>query len=266
MNFPTALSIAGSDCIGGAGIQADLKTFSANHVYGMSVITSVVAENTFEVISTNNLQPNAMKDQMDAVFNDIVPDAIKIGMIPNEGILSEVISGLKNYYGHVVLDPVMLAKNGASLTNISVLRPMIDNLFPICSLVTPNIPEAEAMAGEKIKSLEDMQDCCKKIYNLNCNSVLLKGGHLGTNECVDIFYDGKTFEYFIADRIDTRNTHGTGCTYSSAIAANLARKLSMIDSIKAAKKYVTNAIMYNPGIGKGHGPINHFFSTNTENN
>jgi hydroxymethylpyrimidine/phosphomethylpyrimidine kinase len=253
------LTIAGSDCSGGAGIQADLKTFSAHGVFGMSVITSVVAENTCRVIAIQDVKTDMVKKQIDAVFEDIIVDAVKIGMLSSIKIMRAVASKLKEYKPkYVVFDPVMYAKNGASLMDEDAKDFLITKMIPLTTLITPNIPEAERIAEIKIENVYNMKEAAKIIFKFGCKNVLVKGGH-SRGDATDVLYDGEDFSEFTAKRINTKNTHGTGCTYSSAIASNLANGFSVKKSVLDAKDYMTKAIENSLSIGKGHGPVNHFY-------
>ncbi|MDR3167551.1 MAG: bifunctional hydroxymethylpyrimidine kinase/phosphomethylpyrimidine kinase [Treponema sp.] len=255
-----ALTIAGSDCSGGAGIQADLKTFSAHGIFGMSVIVSVVAENTSRVIEYQDIRPDMIQKQIDAIFEDIGADAVKVGMLSCAETMRAMAEKLVQYRpANVVIDPVMYAKNGAPLMDPAAIDTLIKEVIPLADLLTPNIPEAEKITGLTIRNTGDMEKAAEGIRALGCAHVLVKGGH-AQGDAVDILYDGKTFIRFTAPRIFTKNTHGTGCTYSSAITANLARGLSMGEAVEGAKKYITTAIEHAPeGIGKGHGPTHHFY-------
>lgn len=261
MLLPTALTVAGSDCSGGAGVQADLKTFSANGVFGMSVITSVVAENTSRVISVENLPPKMISDQFDAVFEDIAVNAVKVGMLSDEIRMETVARKLQEYSPEfVVIDPVMIAKGGHALMEQNAMDALKKLVIPLAFVLTPNIPEAEAISGMTVNSIEDMKSAAKIIHELGAENVIIKGGHLGADEdASDVLFDGNDFYYFSAKRIDTKNTHGTGCTFSSAIAANLAKGKNVRDSVAEAKRYVQTAIEHSLDIGKGHGPTNHFY-------
>lgn len=253
------LTIAGSDCSGGAGIQADLKTFAAHGVYGMSVIVSVVAENTFRVIDMQDITPEMIEKQIDAVFEDIGADAVKVGMLSQPCCMEAVARKLREYKPkNVVIDPVMYAKNGCPLMNPDAVDTLIHEILPLADVLTPNIPEAEKISGIKISSAEDMERAARSIGDLGVKSVLVKGGH-ALEDAVDILYDGKQFYHFSTERIDTKNTHGTGCTYSSAIASHLAWGLPLPDAVKRAKEYVTTAIRHSLAIGKGCGPTHHFY-------
>ena len=254
-----ALSIAGSDCSGGAGIQADLKTMSALGVFGMSVIVSVVAENTSRVISIEDISPKLIADQIDAVFEDIVPDAVKVGMLSSPSCMQTVAHKLTQYRPeHVVIDPVMYAKNGCPLMKETAIDSLIRTVIPIASLLTPNIPEAEKIAGRHIKTVEDMQAAAKIITALGAKAVLIKGGH-AAGDAIDLLYDGQKVYTFAQKRIQTKNTHGTGCTLSSAIAAYLAKGEALPKAVEKAKSYVTGAIAHALPLGKGCGPTHHFY-------
>ncbi|MCL1851494.1 MAG: bifunctional hydroxymethylpyrimidine kinase/phosphomethylpyrimidine kinase [Peptococcaceae bacterium] len=270
------LSIAGSDCSGGAGIQADLKTFSAHGVFGMSAIVSVVAENTSRVIDIQDVAPTMIEKQIDAVFEDIEVDAVKIGML-SQGAAMEAVAGKLRQYApaNVVIDPVMYAKNGCPLMDPASIDTLIKTVIPLGDLITPNIPEAEKIAGMTIANAVAMEKAAVIIHQMGCQNVLIKGGHAvkggrsgnddqaddsgHSGEALDILFDGKEFTRYSAERIDTKNTHGTGCTFSSAIAANLALGFNLGEAVSRAKAYVTTAIRYALPIGKGHGPTHHFY-------
>jgi len=256
-----ALTIAGSDSGGGAGIQADLKTFTALRVFGMSVITSVTAQNTVSVLAKHDLPAGFVEKQIDAVLGDIGADAVKTGMLANGDIVSSVVKKLKEYnVKNLVVDPVMRSKGGDALLDEEAVHVVIRELLPIATVVTPNIPEAEEMTGMRITSLEQMKEAARNIRSLGPSYVLMKGGHMtGSKEALDILYDGEKFHELRAPRIDTANTHGTGCTLSAAICAALARGFSPLDAVKEAKDYVTFAIERSFSLGKGHGPLNHFW-------
>lgn len=252
------LTIAGSDCSGGAGIQADLKTMSAHGVFGMSVIVSVVAENTARVISIADMSPKMIEDQMDAVFEDIFPDAVKVGMLSSPACMETVARKLRQYQPkHIVIDPVMYAKNGCPLMNPDAVGALIQHVLPLATVLTPNIPEAECIAKMEIHSVADMEEAARRIHAMGCKSVLVKGGH-AVGDALDVLFDGEKFYQFETARIDTKNTHGTGCTLSSAIASNLALGLPEHEAVQLAKDYVTGGIRHSLAIGKGCGPLNHF--------
>lgn len=255
----TALTIAGSDCSGGAGIQADIKTMSAHGVFAMSVIVSVVAENTSRVISVEDISPQIIKDQIDAVFEDIEVNAVKVGMLSSPECMEAVAEKLNQYKPkYTVVDPVMVAKGGHALMKPQALSTLKSRIIPLSFVLTPNIPEAEAITDMKIECLDDMKRSAEVIYNMGAKNVMIKGGHL-SGDAVDLLFDGKDFQTFTTQRINTKNTHGTGCTFSSAIAANLANGLPLCKAVSKAKEYVTTAIQHSLEIGKGHGPTNHFY-------
>ena len=254
-----ALTIAGSDCSGGAGIQADLKTFAAHGVFGMSVIVSVVAENTSRVIAIQDISPEIIMKQIDAVFEDIGADAVKIGMLSQPGSMEAVAEKIKQYKpDNVVIDPVMIAKNGCPLMNPDAVDTLIQTIIPLADLLTPNLPEVERITGLTITSIPDMEKAAACIHQMGSKNVLVKGGH-ATGDALDVLYDGKQFYHFSAQRIHTKNTHGTGCTYSSAIAANLALGMNLQEAVEQGKHYVTTAIQHSLSIGKGCGPTHHFY-------
>lgn len=261
---PRALTIAGSDSGGGAGIQADLKTFTVLKVYGMSVITSVTAQNTTSVLGIKDLPPEFVELQIDAVIKDIGVDAVKIGMLSNKHIVELVAAKVIQYnLKNVVLDPVMVTSSGNALLNSDAIDTLIERLFPHMTVLTPNIAEAEVISGLEISTVEDMKVAAEKIKTFGSKWILIKGGHLDNlADAVDILYDGRTFLEFRAKRSDTKNTHGTGCTYSAAICAGLAKGFSVPESVKEAKDYVTLAIENSFNLGNGYGPLNHFWKIN----
>lgn len=255
----TCLTIAGSDCTGGAGVQADLKAFSAHGLFGMSVIVSVVAENTHVVKSVFDMSPEAIRDQIECVMTDIPPDAVKVGMLSSVACMEAVAEGLERYRpAQVVVDPVMIAKHGAALMQPDALETFRRRIYPLASLLTPNIPEAETLLGCKIETLQDMKTAAWALADASGAAVLVKGGHF-EGAPVDVLYDGAAFSTFTTERIDTKNTHGTGCTLSSAIASNLALGHSMAESVARAKAYVTTAIRHAMNLGHGNGPTHHFY-------
>ena len=250
MKMKTALTIAGSDCSGGAGIQADIKTMTMNGVYAMSAITALTAQNTTGVRKIQESTPEFLEQQIDAVFEDIFPDAVKIGMVSSSEIVCVIADRLKYHKAkNIVVDPVMVATSGSSLMKTDAVKTLIDVLLPIATLVTPNIPEAEVLSGLSIENKEDMQTAAKTIGDkYNC-AVLLKGGH-SINDANDLLYANGEFKWFYGKRIDNPNTHGTGCTLSSAIAANLAKGFNVSDSVRRAKEYIsTNFISNIFGLG-----------------
>jgi len=256
----TALSIAGSDCSGGAGIQADLKTFSAHGVFGMTAVTSVVAENTFRVIEYQDIRPDIIDKQIDAVFEDIPPDAVKVGMLSCSQTMLAVAGKLREWRPrNVIIDPVMYAKNGAPLMEADAISTLIKEVLPLADLITPNIPEAEKISGMAIKTLDAMREAARRIHAMGCRAVVVKGGHI-EGDATDILFDGKKIYEYPSPRIDTKHTHGTGCTFSSAIASNLALGLPVYKAVENAKAYINTAITHAPKLGKGHGPTHHFYA------
>lgn len=255
----TALSIAGSDSCGGAGIQADIKTITMNNVYAMTAITALTAQNTTGVRSIQEAMPEFLKDQLDAVFEDIFPDAVKIGMVSSKELI-EVIGERLRFYNakNIVVDPVMVTTSGSSLMKTDAIGTLCDVLLPIATLVTPNIPEAEILSDMKIKNENDMIKSAEIISERYGCSVLLKGGH-SINDANDLLFDTKEFKWFNGKRINNSNTHGTGCTLSSAIAANLAKEFDLAESVKRAKEYISGALSAMLDLGKGSGPMKHNF-------
>lgn len=255
----TALTIAGSDSSGGAGIQADIKTMTVLGVYAMSAITALTAQNTMGVTAVSEVTPKFLEQQLDAIFTDIPPDAVKIGMVSNSELIKSIAEKLKFYNAkNIVVDPVMVATSGANLIEDDAVETLKKFLFPLATVITPNIPEAEILSNIKIKTADDMEKAAKIIFaNYGC-AVLCKGGH-NLNDANDILFDGE-IKIFNGKKIDNPNTHGTGCTLSSAIAAGLAKNLSLADSIDVAKKYISGALAANLNLGKGRGPMNHAFA------
>lgn len=260
----TALSIAGSDSSGGAGIQADLKTMTMNGVFAMSAITALTAQNTTGVTGILEADPKFLQKQIDVVFEDIRPDAVKIGMVSSTGLIETIADRLKFYEAkNIVVDPVMVATSGSRLLEVDAVETLKEKLLPIATVITPNIPEAEILSNMKIHNEEEMIAAAKKIYkNLGC-AVLLKGGH-SINDANDLLYSGNQIEWFKGKRIDNPNTHGTGCTLSSAIAANLAKGFDLETSVKRAKDYISRALADMLDLGKGSGPMNHAFDLKDE--
>lgn len=264
MNLKTALTIAGSDCSGGAGIQADLKTMTMNGVYAMSVITALTAQNTTGVRAIQESTPEFLKQQIDAVFEDIFPDAIKIGMVSSSELI-RIIADRLGYYNakNIVVDPVMVATSGSSLMKTDAVQTLTETLLPIATLVTPNISEAQVLSELMIENREDMITAAKQIGDKYHCAVLIKGGH-HVNDANDLLYmDGECI-WFEGKRIDNPNTHGTGCTLSSAIASNLAKGFSLTKSVKRAKDYISGALAAMLDLGKGSGPIQHYFDLQSE--
>jgi len=255
----TALSIAGSDSSGGAGIQADLKTMTMNGVFAMSAVTALTAQNTTGITGIMEVSPEFLQLQIDAVFEDIRPDAVKIGMVSSSGLIGVIAQRLE-FYGaeNIVVDPVMVSTSGSKLISDDAVETLKKKLLPAASVVTPNIPEAEVLSGIEIKNEDDMMAAAKKISEeYNC-AVLCKGGH-SINDANDLLYADGRCEWFRGKRINNPNTHGTGCTLSSAIAANLAKGLSLAESVKAAKDYISGCLADMLDLGRGSGPMNHAF-------
>lgn len=256
----TVLTIAGSDSCGGAGIQADLKTFSALGAYGMSVITAVTAQNTMGVINVRELDVDIIRDQIDCLFDDIKIDAVKVGMVSSIEIIDVIGECLKkNIAANIVVDPVMVSKSGYHLLREEAKDELVKVLFPLAEVVTPNLFEAELITGDKIENLAQMEAAAEKINGLGGMKVIVKGGHL-TGDAIDVVYDGKNFSYLKGTRIETKNTHGTGCTFSSAIAALLARGYTVAEAARQAKEYINGAIEHSFELGRGVGPTNHFYN------
>ncbi|WP_311480655.1 bifunctional hydroxymethylpyrimidine kinase/phosphomethylpyrimidine kinase [uncultured Anaerococcus sp.] len=253
----TCLTIAGSDSSGGAGIQADLKTMTVNGVYAMSVITALTAQNTQGVTGILDVSPEFITEQMDAVFNDIYPDAIKIGMVSSPEIVEAIAASLEKYQAkNIVLDPVMVATSGAKLLKEEAMDSLINRLIPLADVITPNIPEGEILAGMEITNEDEMIKAAEKIGKKYDCAVLLKGGHR-VNDANDLLYKDGKFKWFRSERIDNPNTHGTGCTLSSAIGANLAKGYDIDQAIEKAKDYLTGALRAGLDLGKGSGPLMH---------
>ena len=253
----TALTIAGSDSSGGAGIQADIKTMTMHGVYAMSAITAMTAQNTTGVRAIQEATPEFLRQQLDAVFEDIRPDAVKIGMVSSSELIRVIADRLRYYEaGNVVVDPVMVATAGSSLIRQDAVRMLIRELLPISTLVTPNIPEAQVLSGLTIRDKEDMITAAKQIGDRYRCADLLKGGH-SVNDANDLLYTKGELIWFEGKRIDNPNTHGTGCTLSSAIAANLALGFDLAESIRRAKEYLSGALSAMLDLGKGSGPLNH---------
>jgi len=260
MNLKQVLTIAGSDSGGGAGIQADIKAMSANGVYAMSVITAITAQNTEEVTEVFEVPSSVVAAQLDAVFDDFEVAAVKTGMLVSSEIISVVTKLLKpQNIKNLVVDPVMISKTGHQLLEPEAIESLTRDLFPMALVVTPNVHEAERLSGVKIKSLADARQAAKAIHKFGCRHVLIKGGHLIEEQGADLLYDGRFFSVYKGEFIQTPHTHGTGCTYASAIAAQLARGKGLADAVRTAKAYVTEAIRHALAIGHGQGPTNHFY-------
>lgn len=264
MKLKTAMTVAGSDCSGGAGIQADLKTMTMNGVYAMSAITALTAQNTTGVRSISEVTPDFLSDQLDMIFEDIVPDAVKIGMVASGALISVIAEKLIKYGAkNIVVDPVMVSTSGSALIKTEATAILAEKLLPISSLATPNIPEAEILSGMSISNENDMENAAKKIGETYGCSVLVKGGH-NINDANDLLWTNGKFTWFEGKRIDNPNTHGTGCTLSSAIAANLAKGFPMEESVRRAKEYISAALSAMLDLGSGSGPMNHAFALQGE--
>ena len=254
-----AMTIAGSDSGGGAGIQADLKTFAALGVYGTSALTAITAQNTLGVTSVLELPPELVGAQIDAILSDIGTDAVKTGMLANSRIIQVVADKAREYgFSNLVVDPVMVAKGGDRLLQEEAVETLRNLLIPMATVVTPNLPEAAVLVGRRVESLEDARQAARDIVGMGAQSAVVKGGHL-EGDPVDVFYDGRELREFTAARLDTTSTHGTGCTFASAIAAGLARGMALEYAVGGAKEYVTEAIKAAFPMGGGHGPLNHFY-------
>ena len=260
--IPIALTVAGSDPCGGAGIQADLKTFAALGTYGLSVLTSLTAQNTTGVRAVHDLPEEFVGLQLDAVMDDIGCDAAKVGMLSNEKTVRTVARGIDRHgIEKLVVDPVMRSKDGTSLLK-NCVGTLAKEILPKALIVTPNIPEAEILGSLKIESVSDMKTAAERIFSLGAGAVLVKGGHLPkTHPATDVFFDGEKFRELAAERVETENTHGTGCTLSAAVCAFLAKGMPLEDSVRNSKTFITNAVRNSLEMGKGRGPLDHFQKT-----
>jgi hydroxymethylpyrimidine/phosphomethylpyrimidine kinase len=255
-----ALTIAGSDPSGGAGLQADLKTFQAHGVFGMSVVTAVTVQNSQKVYDVHDVPSSIVRDQIIRLFEDIKIHVVKIGMVSNTDVIHAIADALNSVERPpIVLDPVMISKSGYALLKPDTQHTLVEHLFPFAEVVTPNLPEAEVLLGQKIETIDQMETAAAAIQKLGANKVVIKGGHLKDAPATDILFDGSQFKPLESVRIQTKNTHGTGCTFASAIAANLALGHDFFEAVTNAKNYVTTAIAHSLNIGKGHGPTNHFY-------
>jgi hydroxymethylpyrimidine/phosphomethylpyrimidine kinase len=271
---PRALTIAGSDSSAGAGIQADLKTFAALGVYGLSVITAITAQNTLGVRATEDVAPALVEAQIEAVLEDIGAGVAKTGMLASPLTVEVVARQVRKWGLHLVVDPVIIATSGAPLLRPEAVALLRSQLLPLAEVVTPNLPEAEVLTGQRVERLDDMRAAAAAIFDLGARHVVVKGGHLGQAQGgqaqgtapTDIYFDGQHFIELRAERIQTLHTHGTGCTFSAAIAAFLARGMSMEEAVVGAKHYITGAISHAPGLGHGHGPVGHFWEWEQKRN
>ncbi|MEG1869373.1 MAG: bifunctional hydroxymethylpyrimidine kinase/phosphomethylpyrimidine kinase [Oscillospiraceae bacterium] len=253
------LTIAGSDCSGGAGIQADIKTITVHKMYAMSAITALTAQNTTGVYDIMETTPEFLAKQLDCIFTDIYPDAVKIGMVSNSKIIEVIAQKLIEYKAeNIVVDPVMVSTSGSSLMSNEAMHTLVTKLLPLGTVITPNIPEAIALCGFEIKEPTDMVRAAKAISKTLSGAVLVKGGHL-VNDAIDLLYENDTVHWYKSERINNPNTHGTGCTLSSAIACNLAAGKTLDESIKNAKEYLTGALRAGLDLGKGRGPMEHTY-------
>ena len=256
---PVAMSIAGSDSGGGAGVQADMKTFSALGVYGASTLTAITAQNTVAVTAVHELPVELIAAQIDAVVTDIGVDAVKTGMLSSSAIVETVARELERHgIENLVVDPVMVAKSGDPLLRDEAVESVRTRLLPLAALVTPNVPEAETLTGLKIESDDDVREAARRIVAMGARTVVVKGGHRD-GPATDLFFDGAEFTEFTSERFDTVNTHGTGCTFASAAAAGLAQGKPLLEAVALAKEYVTEAIRNSYPLGRGHGPVHHFY-------
>ena len=260
----TALTIAGSDSSGGAGIQADIKTMTMHGVYAMSAITALTAQNTTGVRAIQESTPEFLAQQIDAVFEDIYPDAVKIGMVASSDLIRVIADRLRHYEAkNIVVDPVMVASSGSALMKNDAVQTLTNELLPLAAVVTPNIPEAQVLSGLTIESKADMETAAKMIGDSHGCAVLLKGGH-SISDANDLLYANGEMVWFEGKRIDNPNTHGTGCTLSSAIASNLAKGCSLAESVRLAKDYISGALAAMLDLGQGSGPMDHAFALNTK--
>jgi hydroxymethylpyrimidine/phosphomethylpyrimidine kinase len=277
--IPRALTIAGSDSGAGAGIQADLKTFAALGVYGLSVLTAITAQNTLGVRAAEDVSPALVEAQMDAVLEDIGVDVAKTGMLSSLAIIEVVVDQVRKWGLRLVVDPVMVATSGTPLLSSEAVAILRSQLLPLAEVVTPNLPEAEVLTGRQVVTLDDMRTAASAIFDMGARYVVVKGGHLGQvqggwehggraqgHAPTDVYFDGGRFVELRAERIETVHTHGTGCTFSAAIAALLARGGSVEEAVVGAKHYITGAIRHAPGLGHGHGPLGHFWQWEQQSN
>jgi len=254
-----ALTIAGSDSGGGAGIQADLKTFQELEVYGMSVITAVTAQNTRGVQGVYPVSVDGVNEQLRSIGEDLTPDAVKTGMLFSADIIRACAEQIKKYdWKQLVVDPVMIAKGGAPLLKEDAVGALKEALLPLAAVVTPNLPEAEVLADMNIHTFDDRKEAAKRIHALGPDYVIIKGGHSESDDIIDLLYDGDTFHPYVSKRIHTPNTHGTGCTFSAALTAELAKGYTILEAFQTAETFIHAAIEEDLGIGSGHGPTNHW--------
>jgi len=261
MKVNKALTIAGSDSGGGAGIQADLKTFQELGVYGMTAITAITAQNTLGVQGVYPVTLEGIQEQLNSIGVDLTPDAVKLGMLFSSEIIKVVAENIKKFgWNNIVLDPVMIAKGGASLLQQEAVQALKEHLLPIATVVTPNVTEAEVLTGMEIHNIQDSKEAAKELHRLGAKYVLMKGGHAAYqgNEVIDFLFDGEQFIEYKSERIDSKQTHGSGCTFASAVTAGLANGYPIEEAVREAKKFISIAIEQQLNIGSGHGPTNHF--------
>jgi len=261
IHTPTALTIAGSDSGGGAGIQADLKTFQALGVFGTSAVTAITVQNTQKVYDIQEMRPQIVHDQITCLFDDFTIHAVKIGMVASVALIEAIAEALNSIDGlpPVILDPVMISKSGYALLQPDARAALVRHLFPLARVVTPNLPETEALLDRPIDCIDAMKAAAREILTLGAKMVVVKGGHLGEGGATDVLFDGERYRLLESERIETRSTHGTGCTFSSAIAAYMARGESFFEAVEKAKVYISGAIAHAFPLGKGCGPTHHFF-------
>lgn len=256
----TVLTIAGSDCSGGAGIQADIKTIAAHGLYAMSAITALTAQNTTGVYGIMEVTPEFLEKQLSCIFEDIFPDAVKIGMVSSPELIHSISASLKHYQAqHIVVDPVMVSTSGSSLLKEEAEEALVSELLPLAQVITPNIPEAERLSGLAIHGPEDMLEAAHMLSQRCPAAILVKGGH-ETNTANDLLYYRGEAQWFYGEHIDNPNTHGTGCTLSSAIAANLAEGHTLEESVERAKAYISGALRQRLDLGRGSGPLDHMYA------
>ncbi len=260
MRLPVALTIAGSDSGGGAGIQADLKTFAALGVHGTSAITAITAQNTVAVTEIHEVPVRVIRAQIDAIIDDIGVQAVKTGMLAGAEIIEAVSSAIRDHgIKKLVVDPVMVAKGGARLLHSDAIAALYRHLLPLALVVTPNIPEAEVLLGRTLVTLDDRRQAARDLVALGPRAAVVKGGHAATGDAVDIYWDGSEMIELRARRVDTKNTHGSGCAFSAAIAAGLAKGQGTLEAVRAAKAFISGAIEHSLEVGRGHGPVNPMF-------
>jgi hydroxymethylpyrimidine/phosphomethylpyrimidine kinase len=262
VKIPRALTIAGSDPSGGAGLQADIKTFTSLCVYGMGVVTSVTVQNTQGVLYSQKVSPELVYDQIKAVAEDIGVDAAKTGMLAEADIVVSVAKALRDFrIDRLVVDTVLRSKGGYELLKEEGTQALIKEIFPLALLITPNIPEAEVLCSERINNLRDMERCAKKLLDMGPRAVLIKGGHMKGDKAIDLLYTGgEEVHYFVGDKVEVVSPHGTGCTFSAAITAFLAKNLELLEAVKEAKDYIQGAIERIKPLGKGNSPVNHMWN------